>query len=72
VIEPDEAALRLKPAAAARFLVALTFSATRHDLGALDEEPLDSDGLVALLLDGLLVRAPHTEASDPTAKKDPI
>ena len=55
VIEADRAALRRSPATVARQLFLWTVFATRR--GAFTEdEPMDAEEIVALLLDGVLVR----------------
>jgi AcrR family transcriptional regulator len=56
IIEPDSALLRQPPATAALLFLSLLFSATRNHFGG--GEPLRSQEIVAVLLDGLLVRPP--------------
>jgi AcrR family transcriptional regulator len=63
VMAPDRERLRLPPAQAARLFVNLMFASSRHGFGAPDEETLGSTELVALLLDGLLVRGPEAGRS---------
>jgi AcrR family transcriptional regulator len=54
LFEPDRLVLRQTPATAARLLLSLVFAAARDEFGG--GETLTSDELVAVLLDGLLVR----------------
>jgi AcrR family transcriptional regulator len=63
VIEPDRSALRRSPEAAARLMLMLVIGTVRDAFGEADA--CDSDEIVALLLDGLLVRpaAPTSPSS---------
>lgn len=62
LIEPDQHRLRRSPGFTARYFFTLILTATRG--GFHDSELLDSDEIVALLLDGLLAGP-----ADPTAKE---
>jgi AcrR family transcriptional regulator len=54
LIEPDRALLRRSPATTAGMLVLLVIASARPELAEPGE--LDADGVVAILLDGLLIR----------------
>jgi AcrR family transcriptional regulator len=58
VFEPDRAALRRDPEDSARLLVMLVSSTVHHFFGGARRgfDDMDSDEIVSLLLDGLLVR----------------
>jgi AcrR family transcriptional regulator len=55
VIEPDRGALRASPATVAQQLLLWTTFANRQGLFT-DDHPMNADEIVALLLDGMLVR----------------
>lgn len=68
LIEPDRALLRRTPEMTARLLQSMVMSAGRDPFG--EPENLAPHELVSLLLDGLLVQAPHsreTPRADSTA-----
>ncbi|MEV0562272.1 helix-turn-helix domain-containing protein [Dactylosporangium sp. NPDC050588] len=62
LIEPDRALLRRSPATTAGMLVLLVIASVRPELAEPGE--LDADGVVAVLLDGLLVRPTDTTGGD--------
>jgi AcrR family transcriptional regulator len=62
VIEPDEARLRRSPATVAHLLLLLSGANTFGPFG--DPERFTGDEMVALLLDGLLIRATDTATTE--------
>ena len=62
LIEPDRALLRRSPATTAGMLVLLVIASVRPELAEPGE--LDADGVVAVLLDGLLIRPTDTSGGD--------
>ena len=62
LIEPDRALLRRSPGTTAGMLVLLVIASVRSELA--DPDVLDADGVVAVLLDGLLVRPTDTTGGD--------
>lgn len=62
LIEPDRALLRRSPASTANMLVLLVIASVRPELA--EPDVLDADGVVAVLLDGLLVRPTDTTGGD--------
>lgn len=62
LVEPDRALLRRSPASTANMLVLLVIASVRPELA--EPDALDADGVVAVLLDGLLVRPTDTTGGD--------
>lgn len=62
LIEPDRALLTRSPATTAGMLVLLVIASVRPELA--EPDALDADGVVAVLLDGLLVRPTDTTGGD--------
>jgi hypothetical protein len=62
LIEPDRALLRRSPGTTAGMLVLLVIASVRPELA--EPDALDADGVVAVLLDGLLVRPTDTTGGD--------
>jgi AcrR family transcriptional regulator len=62
IIEPDRARLRRSPATTAGMLVLLSIASVRPELA--EPDALDAEGVVAVLLDGLLVRTTDTTGGD--------
>ncbi|WP_211267035.1 TetR/AcrR family transcriptional regulator [Nonomuraea candida] len=65
LMEPDRARLRRSPEAAAHLLLMLVAVSVQRSLGLGDEfGDMEDDEIVSVLLDGLLVRAPHTTSTE--------
>jgi AcrR family transcriptional regulator len=62
IIEPDRALLRRSPGSTAGMLVLLSIASVRSELA--EPDTLDADGVVAVLLDGLLVHPTDTTGGD--------
>ncbi len=62
IIEPDRALLRRSPGSTANMLVLLVIASVRPELA--EPDALDADGVVAVLLDGLLVHQTDTTGGD--------
>jgi AcrR family transcriptional regulator len=66
VIEPDRAVLRRSPATTAQLMLMMVMASARGAFG--NVETLDGGEIVALLLDGLLIRSPNHPTTGESAR----